>query len=269
MLPILLEEVNIQVRNVYKMPALVWTKGIINDDDLKRFETAVIEGTQFDPLHLKKTVWDAYKKGEFIAHVIESPLARVVALLPKGKSIPDSWGRIFQMFGTPKHGSRWNVYMFGGEVPRLFPKDGAPLAAEHLNGGYTTGCSTDGIFIYRIEEATRVLIHELLHAACQDPYEKSVPQREATIETWAELILIAFCSKGIAHKAEHLLRLQTQWVADTNLQASKHNVKSEADYGWRYLNGRVHVYQALGLELPSPSGVNPERSRFTHPELGD
>jgi hypothetical protein len=159
--------------------------------------------------------------------------------------------------------------MFGGEVPRLFPKDGAPLAAEHLNGGYTMGCSTDGIFIYRIEEATRVLIHELLHAACQDPYEKSVPQREATIETWAEVIFVAFCSKGIPRKAERLWKLQTQWVADTNLQASKHSVQSEADYGWRYLNGRINVYKDLGLELPKPSGVAPSRSRFTHPELGD
>jgi hypothetical protein len=269
MLPILLEEVMIQVRNMYKMPALKWTQGTVTEDDLKRFETAVVEGTQFDPLNIKKNVWDSYKKGDFIGHVIESPLARVVAILPKDKSIPDSWGRIFQLFGTPKHGTRWNVYMFGGEVPRLFPKDGAPLAAEHLNGGYTTGCSTDGIFIYRIEEATRVLIHELLHAACQDPYEKSVPQREATIETWAEVVLVAFCSKGITRKGERLWSLQTQWVADTNLQASKHSVSTEADYGWRYLNGRVNVYKSLGLELPKPSGVAPTQSRFTHPELGD
>jgi len=269
MLPIILEEILIQVKYVYKQPELCWTTGAITDDDLKRFETAVVEGTQFDPLGIKKKVWDEYHKGEVIGHVLESPLARVCALLPKGIQIPHMWGRIFQLFGTPKHGVRWNVYMFGGEVPRLFPKDGAPLAAEHLNGGYTTGCSTDGIFIYRIEEATRVLIHELLHAACQDPYEKSVPQREATIETWAEVILVAVRSKGISRKAQHLWSLQTQWVSDTNEQASKHKVSSEADYGWRYLNGRTHVYQSLGLELPAPSGVNPERSRFTHPELGD
>lgn len=270
MLPIILEEILNQVETVYKAPPDKLKPGKVTDADIQRMEEAMISGQEFDKLGLKKEVWARYKKGTNTIGCVESSIARVVAILPKGLSIPDEWSRIFQIFGTPKHGPKWTVYWFGSITPRRFPKSGLPLAAEHLNGGYTQVCSTDGIFIYRLEEATRVLIHELLHAACMDPFEKSIPQREATIETWAELIFVAAKAKGSKTDALNLWKLQTQWVADTNAHASLHNmVKSEADYGWRYLNGRTEVYKSLGLTLPSPSHVKQERSRFTHPGLGD
>jgi hypothetical protein len=270
MLPIVLEEILLQVENVYKQPVDKLKESKVTAADIKKMENAMLSGQEFDKLGLKKMVWTRYKKGTNVAVCVESSIARIVAILPKGLDIPEEWSRIFQIFGKSKYGPKWNVYMFGSITPRRFPKSGLPLAAEHLNGGYTQLCSTDGIFIYRLEEASRVLIHELLHAACQDPLEKSIPQREATIETWAELIFIALKAKGSKEKAEQLLKLQLQWVADTNAQASRdNNVKSENDYGWRYLNGRTQVYESLGLTLPSPSGIKQERSRFTHPELGD
>lgn len=270
MLPIILEEIRVQAEQIYKHPPLKFEAGEITQADLERMKKAVDEESQFDPLGLKKEVWNRYKKGTNTIVCQESSISRVVAILPKGLEIPEEWGRIFQMFGIPKYGPKWNVYWFGSITPRRFPKQGLPLAAEHLNGGYTHLCTTDGIFIYRLEEASRVLIHELLHAACQDPVEKSIPQREANIETWAEVILVAFKAKGKRAEAEHLWKLQTQWVADTNSHAHlNNNVNGEHDYGWRYLNGRADVYKSLGLEIPQPSSIKPERSRFTHPDLGD
>ena len=271
MIPIVLEEILLKFQNIYSTPAFTWKEGKVTDEDLQKMNTAVIEGSQFDPLGLKKEVWNRYKKGLNFIHCQECDNARVVAILPKGMTIPREWSRIFQAFGVPKHGGpKWNVYWFGSITPRLFPKSGLPLAAEHLNGGYTQGCSTDGIFMYRLEEATRVLIHELLHAACQDPFDETIPRREATIETWAELIFIAYRAKGSLKKGDELLKLQCQWVSDTNNKAKLDNeVIDESDYGWRYLNGRTDVYNSLGFTLPVASNNAPTRSRFTHPDLGD
>jgi hypothetical protein len=270
MLPLILEEVLINVKEVCKQPPIKFTRGTVTDEELQKMEDAVKSGSEFDRLGLKAEVWKRYQKGTNSIVCLDSPIARVIAILPKGLEIPDDWGRVFQLFGMPKHGAKWIVYWFGSITPRRFPKSGLPLAAEHLNGGYTQPCSTNGIFIYRIEEATRVLIHELLHASCQDPMEKSIPQREAHIETWAEIIFVAFRAKGLEREALRLWKCQTQWVSDTNHHATIHNnIKGEGDYGWRYLNGRSDVYKSLGLELPTPSGEKQTRSRFTHPELGD
>ncbi len=183
---------------------------------MELFEMESMSSSQFDPLRLKKTTWNGYKSGELQLHCMECPLARVLAILPKGSRIPtEDWGPLFQWFGPSASGQPWRVFWFGSTVLRKFPSHGA-VAAEHLNGGYTQACSTRGIFIYRMEEATRVLIHEMLHAACLDPPNETIPVREATVETWAELILVAYRSKGFLGKAEQLWTQQAQWVADTN-----------------------------------------------------
>ncbi len=202
---------------------------------------------------------------------VECEYARVYAILPDGVSVPtEDWGYLFQWLGPPKDGGKWKVFWMGAATPRKFPSAGN-LAAEHLNGGYTNACSTRGIFIYRLEEATRVLVHEMLHAACLDPPVDSIPIREATTETWAELFLVAYRSRGIPGQAARLWLLQSQWIADTNQRAARlHNVRGNSQYGWRYLNGREAVLQGLGIVLPPASkGPPPTSSRFTHPVLGD
>lgn len=132
-------------------------------------------------------------------------------------------------------------------------------------------CSTEGIFIYRYEEHTRVLIHEMLHAACLDEQAWSIPEREAMVETWAELILIALVSKGRNLAAKRLWIAQSHWIADTNWKA-KHvnNTDDLTDYAWRYLNGREVMYQKLGILLPAARPITARKGyslRFTHPML--
>lgn len=275
MLPLLLDEMLIQVGNLFRNEVTpLWKEGDVTSHDLTLMRKEAAVGAQFDTAGFKRNVMSAYDAGEFRATCKECDFGRVVAILPPTVSIPTKeWGRIFQWFGRPpRGGSRWQVYWFGAAVSRQFPQSGQPLERQHLNGGYTMACSTDGIFIYRLEEATRVLIHELLHAACLDPPNASIPVREATVETWAELLLIAYRAKGMRGPAARLLDQQLKWVADTNHRAEiAHSVKGEADYGWRYLNGRTAVYRSLGIELPAPSrgGLKHPSSRFTHPALGD
>ncbi len=231
-----------------------------------------LKESPFDPMGLKRANWNSYMKKTTQMVCMDCGLGRVIGILSKGRTIPiELWGRVFQWFGPPQGKSKkWLIYWFGAEVPRAFPGVGQPLGPAHLNGGYTMPCSASGIFIYRFEEATRVLIHELMHAACLDPPTPSIPWREATIETWAELILVALLSKGEKTAAKRLWGLQSQWVTDTNRRShEKHGVRGDGDYGWRYMNGRAAIYTRLGCQMPPPSGHVPASSRFTHPELGD
>ena len=271
MVPLVLDELLEEVRKLYKEPALEWVTAKATPAELTTMSQEAAQDSPFDPYKLKQSMWSAYTAGKAQLVCKECPLAKVIAVLPKGRTtIPlEAWSRVFQWFGAPSQG-KWLVFWYGAETPRKFPKAGAPLAAEHLNGGYTNPCSTNGIFIYRIEEATRVLIHELMHAACLDPPSPSVPFREATVETWAELFLVALKSKGDLSAAEKLWSLQAQWVADTNERAATaHGIRGNTNYGWRYLNGRAGIYAQLGIGLPVAGPKKPARSRFTHPALGD
>jgi hypothetical protein len=246
-----------------------WKRSKALQEDLDIMKQEADTGKEFDTLGLKQGVWTEYSKGKYQEHCYESSIARIVALLPAGMTIPlEDWGAILQWFGPSRDGKPWKIYWFGATVPRKFPGHGQALEAAHLNGGYTIVCSTAGIFIYRIEEATRVLIHEMLHAACLDPNTDDIQVRESTVETWAELILIAFRAKGSRTKAATLWAKQAQWIADTNNRAATaHNVRNASKYGYRYLNGRVAVFASLGIQLPPPSGAAVNSSRFTSPVL--
>ena len=271
MLPLVLDELVAQVKNLLRQPPLEWRPCEPAQADMALFEQEASEPSKFDPLGLKRAAWTAYAERKVPVECTECALAKIYAILPKDTKIPtDDWGRLFQWLGPPKDGGQWKVFWMGTTTPRNFPAEGQPLGAEHLNGGYTTGCSNRGIFIYRQEEATRVLVHEMLHAACLDPPVDSIPIREATTETWAELFLVAYRSRGVPGQAARLWALQSQWIADTNQRSSRqHNVRGNAQYGWRYLNGREIVLADLGILLPAPSkGPPPISSRFTHPALG-
>jgi len=223
----------------------------------------------FDTLGLKRGIWTAYEAGTATIQCRSLPNARVLAFLPPGTKAPwDLWARIFNWFGKSQTGAPWLVVWYAAPKIREFPHNGEELHAEHVNGGYTQYCSTDGIFIYREEEASRVLVHEMIHATCMDDMNLTLPHREAYVETWAELILIAILSEGSKKKAAALWAKQAQWVSSTNKKAAaRHGSHDESDYGWRYLNGRELMYERLGITLPPPK-AHGESTRFTHPDLG-
>lgn len=274
-MPVLLDILVEEVGALYKEPRAVWSNYRPSQNDMKQLEQNSLANNTFDRAALKNQVWNEYKKGNYVCVGKECEYGRVVALLSRGTKIPlDDWGLIFKWFGKPAGGGKWVVYWFGSQVKREFPKKGLPMGPEHVNGGYTTRCSTEGIFIYRVEEATRVLVHELVHAACLDPDPATtpVPILEANTETWAELLLIAFRSGGNFEKAASLWNAQKAWIQKTNQRAvSAHSVRNQKDYAWRYLNGRAEVYARLGFDLgggeAGSTGNSGQSSRFTAPEL--
>ncbi len=250
-------------------------------------------GDVFDRAKLKRGVWEAARAGRaqlvcrelaagsVVGSVVgRSALARVIILLPPGEPLPnwDLWARVFQWFGPAAHATAdataypFRVYLLASPADRKSPSRGQDLGPEHVNGGYTRPCSTEGIVIYRSEESTRVLVHEMLHAACLDEAGWPVERREAMIETWAELILVALLSRGSVPAAAKLWVLQSQWVANTNWRVRRdHGVADATDYAWRYLCGREEMYARLGVALPDPqpaAAANETSLRFTHPRLG-
>jgi hypothetical protein len=122
--------------------------------------------------------------------------------------------------------------------------------------------------IYREEEVARVLIHELLHAACTDNMEDPVELIEAKTETWAELFLVALCSKGSMTEAQRLWAIQSQWISNQNAKLQKeYGVVGPEDYAWRYTVGRELILRSLKIELPEPKATRSKSSRLTSPEL--
>jgi len=261
-MPVLLDVLVEEVASLYSEKKAVWVDYKPTSADMNKLQENSLGNNTFDRMNLKNKVWTEYNKGKYKCIGKECEYGRVVALLSPGTQIPlVDWGLIFKWFGKPPDGgTKWTVYWFGSPAKREFPAKGVPIGPEHVNGGYTTRCSSEGIFIYRLEEATRVLIHELFHAACldPDPGTTSVPIIEATTETWAELLLIAFRSKGDMGRANKLWLIQRDWIQKTNKRAANaHSVRNGRDYAWRYLNGRAKIYAELGFDLGMEGGGGP------------
>jgi hypothetical protein len=225
----------------------------------------------FDPLRLRTTLWAQAEAGAATILCKSCSTARVIWIQPKGSRVEpdwDLWGRLLQWSGSPGAGVKWRVFWIPADVNRELPPPGTPVGAEHLNGGYCYPCSPHVIMIYRKEEAARVLAHELLHAACTDPPGAPLPIKEATTETWAELLLVAVCSKGSSSEAKRLWKTQASWIASQNtLLETYYGVSSPNDYAWRYTVGRGLILTTLKISLPPPTVPKTRSSRLTAPEL--
>lgn len=245
------------------------------------FQNEAYRDSMFDPMKLRLNLWKQAESKQATLHCKSCSLAKVLWIQPSGTQIEppwDEWSRVFQwlgpassdlgMQGLAPNGVKWTVYWFPAHIKRLLPPKGHEVRPENINGGYCFPCNPQSIVVYRYEEATRVLLHEVLHAACTDPPNAPLPWKEATTETWAELFLVALCSKGNEHKANELWKLQGQWIANQNAKLQDHyNVKTMEDYAWRYTVGRALVLYNLGIVLPSAHDEPSSSSRLTHPSL--
>ena len=216
------------------------------------------------------TIWNGYLNKEYILVCKTCPYAKVLVFVKKGQKDPTpwkEWADIFQLFASPD--KPWRVGFFPSKVHRMLPEPGQPVGPENVNGGYTFPCSTNGIIIYREEEATRVLIHELFHATCCDRAELCTEDKEAETESWAELTIIAYVAVLRKQKPQELFIKQLQWMGVQNTVLRQYyGIQSPNDYVWRYTLGREDAFYRLGIEVPSYTKVKLRRSnRLTHPSL--
>jgi len=233
------------------------------DIDLLKHEA---EGDSIiDKVNFRKQVLQMWTSKQVVLKVRELPgRTRVVFLGTEDQwqKIPwDLWSRIFQAIGHPVG----RVLFYAHPSERYYPSTKEKIQAENINGGYTNLCSQERIVIYRFEEATRVLLHELLHTACFDK-EKPVEDLEATTEAWTEIFLCALLSKGHSHSFGKFWKQQCQWIqtqcADLETRWS---IQGPQDYVWRYTIGKRAVLEGLGFFKKVANGNQPGL-RFTTPE---
>jgi len=248
---------------------LVWIREEPTQDDLDHVLKEGSAPSQFDPLGLKRQTLEDLRAGKakLVCRRSRVAAAKVLAVVYPGQKIPwTTFGTIFAAFGKPGKpagkpaGKQWRLVWFANPTPRTAAHGLGPAA---VNGGYTYPCRPDTVVIYREEEVCRVLIHELLHAACTDNMEDPVEVREAKTETWAELFLCAIVAGGNYGRAAALWEEQAQWIADQEAFMRSQGVQSPADYSWRYTVARREVLASAGIDLPSPSANQTNSTRLT------
>jgi hypothetical protein len=177
------------------------------------------------------------------------------------------WFRILRCLAS---GEPTRIVYFGNPTKRQPPLPGQPIRPIHINGGYTNHCDLRTIVIYRKEDGLRVLIHELLHGLCTDPHI-DLPHIEADTEAWAEIIYVGFKARGVKNVWTTLMKKQIQYsLEQANYVYKHHQVSSPMDYGWRYISGRLEVWNSLGLS-PHSKKMSKTRKyrtlRLTDPSL--
>lgn len=231
---------------------LVWKPSTLTEEDKAHIEQEATEKSPFDPFHLRESMYTA-KDVRIV--VKECALAKVIVYHTEARDPTPwaLWGRIFQAVGAPKDAPKWRIVWFAHPQERVAAQKPGP---GHINGGYTYPCTHNTVIVYRKEEASRVLVHELLHASCTDDPSLPVEEREARTEAWAEVFLIAILAKGSVEKAERLWAIQADYISQQHAVLTlNYGVHTPADYVWRYTLGREAQFCRLGLSLRKPSSV--------------
>ena len=210
------------------------------------------EPDAFDTAGVKKECGSLLNKREAnILHCISS-LGEIIVVSLNSSPIKPSWKlwwRCVRLLN--KKGNAVRILIFAHPKKRIVPEAHMPIREEHLNGGTAIRCNPGTIVLYRKEEVTRVLIHELFHASCSDPYHRDVPYIEADTEAWAELVLCAMAAKGQIQPWIRHMKEQIAWaVKQAATVQVYHTVRSPQDYAWRYLVGRLIIWRRLGIHVP-------------------
>jgi hypothetical protein len=257
--------------NVWAMPEEQWIGDSPRQEDIEILRREAAGESNIDDGNLLGEMIRAWERGEAELHVRELPgRTRLVFLGTQGQldQIPWLlWTRIFQAIGHPVG----YTLLYANPKKRDFPSvAGEPIAAKHMNAGYSFICQKHTVVVYRFEEATRVLLHELLHTACFDS-ELPVEALEASTEAWTEVLLCALLSKGKRATFMRMWKQQVSWIlAQTAYLESTWAIKTPADYAWRYTVGRHAILVEKGFMksfkvLPAVTGLS---LRFTTPAWG-
>ena len=237
-------------------PAPTWKKSQITPADLQTIKKES-DGGPFDTLNIRNHMYNAFADGKAQIFAHESDVGRIITLTEESLDPTplEIWGRLMRVFGQADSTKRPQVIWFASRHMREFPARGQPIEPQHVNGGYCMACNPDTVVIYRREDATRVLIHELLHGFCTDkPLTATYKTEhlETETEAWAELILAAAREIGIASPdgkpLPYALNAQLEWVALQNAELKTHHgVHKSTDYGWRYTVGKETALHTLGF----------------------
>jgi hypothetical protein len=257
-------------QKVWDMPAEYWI-----DDSPKMSDTAILEkyaaaDSPIDKVNFRADMMAKWREeGSGVnLKVRELPGRTRIVFLgtdEQWSQIPWAfWVRIFQAIEHPIG----HTLIYADPRPRVDPAQNRDLTAADINGGFSYLGQQEVVVLYRYEELTRVLLHELLHTLGFDS-EKGVEHLEANTEAWTELFLCALLSRGHINKFNKLWTEQVNWIVEQSDSLElEHNVNTPADYAWRYMKGKMEILKNLGfLRGFIHKGVQqPSKSlRFTTP----
>lgn len=247
------EQVRIQIEDEFHKKAPNYYNAKITVKEKVIFEKECFTASPFDPYDTRKQLFLRVfheKSGDMCA--FQSNYGKIIALFetPEQKEdIPwELWFRILRLFY--KKEKPYTVFFLANTHLRRFPDTTKPIRPENINGGYTYPCHHDYICIYRAEDATRVLIHELFHASCSDNHTEGVDIVEAKTEAWAELVYQVLLAKGTIQSTYANIRKQSAWMRGQNSIVKKH-MKSHGEhmyeFPWRYTIGKEEYWKDWGI----------------------
>lgn len=217
----------------------------------------------FDTYGMKKESYLAFQKGKAKLIKCVSEYGEILVLSMNDSPFEPQWNTYWRAVRLLSPKKKVRILMFGHPRKRVFPEKG-PIGPEHINGGSAYRCDPRSILIYRKEEATRVLLHELLHASCSDPYYKDTPYIEADTEAWAEILLCGMEAQGDLSLWKILFGKQIAWAkGQTYILEKRYFVKTPESYAWRYTLGRLEVWKMLGIDVDRYKPSNATSLRLT------
>jgi len=251
--------------SVWAMPEEQWIDDSPTLKDTELLKKEASGPSQIDHVNLRADMIERWKAGLVKLHVRELPGRTRVVFLgtdEQWQEIPWAlWARIMQAIDHPVG----YILFYGHPSKREFPDVHQKIGPSNINGGYSYLCQQTHVVVYRFEEATRVLLHELLHTACFDK-EKDTVNLEASTEAWTEILLCSILSKGSKVKFNKLWTKQCGWIrAQSERLRADHGVNGPQDYAWRYTLGREKVLEEMGFMVKGNADV--VSLRFTTPEF--
>ena len=248
---LLMETVLYTINHEFSLEEPEWKSTDITKSDITFLREECTKSSEFDPSNKRLQMYNNMMSGEAYITANKCRYGTVIAVfdnITEMNEIPwGLWARIFRIYST-KSQNPFRVYFMANMNRREFPEGTAEITPENINGGYTYRCSADTIFIYRAEDATRVLIHELQHSCCLDNIDNSVDIIEAETEAWAELIYVALLSQGKKYMFKDFIQRQSEWMRKQNEKVRKHMKDPESkEFPWRYTLGKEEVWRRWGI----------------------
>jgi hypothetical protein len=159
---------------------------------------------------------------------------------------------ILRIFSITKNFTIWFLPIV---YVRKFPLNGQLISPEHINGGYTYH-NGETIFIYRLEECTKVILHEILHHSKYDNqmlwnlnesqlYLKELKEifhidnitnlyiNEAVVECFAILMQILLISFEFSIPLQKLITIETEWSLQQSYKVLSYQNTYESLNMWK------------------------------------
>lgn len=243
------------IRLEYIEEAPKWFHILPDKNDINVLKNECNTYSIHDPNQIRLNSWLQLKGGHNLLAGFQCDYGKLICILEDSEQIKyipfELWGRIMRCFmDRSKTNELYRIYFIASTTLREMPEGKNIFGPVNINGGYSYPCRHDTILLYRAEDATRVLIHELFHASCSDDMETTVDDREAETEAWAEFFYCAFLSRGTPYILRDLVQRQSQYMNIQNKMIAEHLGKKavqERAFPWRYTIGKEDVWKRWGI----------------------